>query len=138
MACLLLLFVIQWGGLQLHIFTHSTGSHPTGSLALCSVVEFSSEATASSHGQCDALPPQIGPESWLTEPESDQPASSLTSQCPLCILALELHNLGPPASSTFSAEILPDVLLRLVPVSVYSYLLSSLQSSRAPPVFPLG
>lgn len=138
-ACLLFLFVIQWGGLQLHTFTHSTGPHPADGLASCSFVEFTSAANTSSPRQCgDIRPTQVDSESWLAEPESDQPASFLTSQCPLCMLALELHNLGPPASSAFSPEILPDVQSGTAPCSVYSYLLSSLHSSRAPPVFTLG
>lgn len=137
-ACLLLLFVIQWSGLQLHTFTHSTGPHSVDSLGVCSFAEVISETTTASHCQGDILPLQIDSESWLAEPESDQPASSLTSQCPLCMLALELHNLGPPASSIFLVEILPDVQLGTVSRSIYSYLLSSLQSSRAPPVFTLG
>ncbi len=137
-ACLLLLFAIQWGGLQLHIFTHSTGTHRGYSVEFCSVSEFSSRASASSHKPCETLVPQASSDSWLTAPESDQPAPSLTSQCPLCILALELHNLSPPDTCTLCLEILADVQHRLVALSVYSHLLASLQSSRAPPTFTVG
>lgn len=137
-ACLLLLFAIQWGGLQLHIFTHATGTHRGYRVGFCSVSELSSRASASPQKPCDILIPQTSSDSWLTEPDSDQPAPSLTSQCPVCILALELHNLSPPDTSTPCLEILADVEHRLVALSVYSHLLASLQSSRAPPTSTMG
>lgn len=84
--CLLLMFGVQWFGIQFHVFSHDTGNLKEKYQAAESLRVF--PASKIENQKSNAV-------------QTSQDTKNQIESCPLCTLALHLHDAGCPQTTHF-------------------------------------